>query len=92
MVDRSNGIPLVDEEIAAQHWVQISSDTPCSVTLQAKMTVVRNRQVDRSKYHRLVTEEDYLELGDILYVDARPVSIQMHEHYVSDTNQYDDHN
>ena len=81
---------LADEAIAEEYWIQMMSDrTRLSVTLKAKLTVVRDRGVHRRKYHRLVTEEDYLVLGDALYWDMRLVSMQIEEHDVSDAKRYD---
>ena len=44
------------------------------------MILVKEFGLERSRYQRLVTEEDYLELGIKLYLDPRPVQILLDEY------------
>ena len=45
------------------------------------MILVQELGLERSRYQRLVTEEDYLELGNKLYLDPRPVQILLDEYH-----------
>ena len=52
LTDESDGVVLVSEQEAASYLVQMTSNlTSLSVTLEAKLILVQDRQVDRGRYY-----------------------------------------
>jgi hypothetical protein len=92
--DQSKGIALVTGEDAGLFSVHMTSDQHISsVMMEAKMILVKDRDVDRGRYYRMVTQYDLDVLGDDLYRDMRPVHVLHRPLYrqtreiVSGTNQ-----
>jgi hypothetical protein len=43
--------------------------------MEAKMILVKDKDVNRERYYRMVTQYDLDYLGDVLYHDMRPVHV-----------------
>ena len=74
--DQSNGIAVITGEDAGLFSVHITSDQYISsVMMEAKMILVKDKEVDRGRYFRLVTQHDLDVIGDVLYRDTRPLHV-----------------
>jgi hypothetical protein len=74
VVDAGNGIALVVGQEAGVYAVHIiSNEDISSVMLNAQLILVRDYKVERGRYHRMVTPEDWKELGHLLYYNTFPV-------------------
>ena len=71
---------LVSEQDAGLYFVQITSRDISGVSLEAKMILNNHVGYERSRHQRLVTAEDYHELGVRLYYDTRPVEDVKNDH------------
>jgi hypothetical protein len=73
---------LVTEQDAGLYFVQITSMDHSGISVEAKMILDSDLRLERSRHQRLVTEEDYNELGVRLYIDARPVEVVKDAYYL----------
>jgi hypothetical protein len=72
MIEGPDGILLATGEDAGLFSVHMTSNQHISsVMLEVKMTLVKNRNVPRGSYFRMVTQYDLDFLGDVLYHDIR---------------------
>lgn len=80
MFEGPDGILLVTGEDAGLFSVHITSNQHISsVMLEAKMILVKNRDVPRSRYYRMVTQYELDFLGDVLYHDVKSRQRQTRE-------------
>ena len=66
---------LVTEQDAGLYFVQITSMDNSGISVEAKMILDRDLGLECSWHQRLVTEDNYLNLGIRLYIDPRPVEV-----------------
>ena len=80
--DQSDGVVLVTGEDAGLFSVHMTSNQHISsVMLEAKMILVKDKDVDRRRYYRMVSQYDLDYLGDVLYHDKRPMHVLRHPLY-----------
>jgi len=73
---------LVTEQDAGLYFVQITSMDHSGISVEAKMILDRDLGLERSRHQRLVTEDDYIDLGIRLYIDPRPVKVVKDAYYL----------
>jgi len=79
-MDISDNVVLVTEQDAGLYFIQITSRNVSWISLEAKMILDKNLRLERTRHQRLVTEEDYDQLGIQLYFDTRPVEVVKDKH------------
>jgi hypothetical protein len=60
-------ITILEEDQGGHYIIKIESDVDKVCSLEVRMAVVPNRRCSRERYSRIVTEEEYRELGERLY-------------------------
>ena len=80
MFEGPDGILLVTGEDAGMFSIHMTSNQHISsVMLEVKMILVKNRDVPRSSYYRMVTQYHLDFLGDVLYHNIRSPHRQTRE-------------